>query len=114
MQVSDIPDWCQVETDGSTVALDGAPQFPPSLEQQRAMHDASPIAHIDKVKTPVMMMLGAQDRRVPFVDGLAYAKALRCVLSVSHALSLRPTLSIACTSTYSAARVSTRKCSSLI
>lgn len=76
--MSDIPDWCQVETDGSTVALDGAPQFPPSLEQQRAMHDASPIAHIDKVKTPVMMMLGAKDRRVPYIDGLAYAKALRC------------------------------------
>ena len=60
------------------MALDGSPQFPPSLEQQRAMHDASPIAHIEKVKTPVMMMLGAKDRRVPYIDGLTYAKALRC------------------------------------
>lgn len=77
VQVSDIPDWCQVETDGSSVALDGVPQFPPSLEQQRKMHDASPISHIDKVKTPVMMMLGSKDRRVPSVDGLSYAKALR-------------------------------------
>lgn len=85
MQLSDIPDWCQVETDGSAVAPDGAPQFPPSLEQQRSMHDASPIAHIDKVKTPVMMMLGAKDRRVPFVDGLAYAKALRLVSTMAHA-----------------------------
>eukprot|EP00892_Ulva_mutabilis_P010450 jgi/Ulvmu1/7778/UM004_0007.1 len=78
VNVSDIPDWCQVETDGDSVARDGAPQFPPSLEQQRAMHDASPIAHIDKVKTPIMMMLGAKDRRVPYIDGLAYAKGLRC------------------------------------
>lgn len=49
------------------------------------MHAASPIAHIDAVRAPVMLMLGLQDRRVPPADGLAYARALRCV-STAHFL----------------------------
>jgi acylaminoacyl-peptidase len=42
-----------------------------------AMRTASPLAHIDAVKAPVMVLLGAKDRRVPPSNGMAYSHALR-------------------------------------
>lgn len=77
MQLSDIPDWCSVEVEGCSKPQEAA-MFPPSLAEQQHMHAASPVAHIDAVTTPMMLMLGLKDRRVPAADGLAYARALRC------------------------------------
>ncbi|CAG8825675.1 9493_t:CDS:1, partial [Gigaspora rosea] len=36
------------------------------------MYENSPIANIDQVKTPTLLLLGNNDKRVPSVDGLAW------------------------------------------
>ncbi|XP_038972532.1 acylamino-acid-releasing enzyme 1 isoform X3 [Phoenix dactylifera] len=72
---TDIPDWCYVEAFGS----DGKSYFSeaPSAEYLSLFYSKSPIAHISKVKTPVLFLLGAQDLRVPVSNGLQYARTLR-------------------------------------
>ena len=70
--LTDIPDWCFVETVGRRAYTDL-----PSVETLAAMRDASPVAHLSKVKAPVLMLLGAVDLRVPPSNGLRYAAALR-------------------------------------
>lgn len=71
---TDIPNWCFVETAGlGARAYDDAPS-PAALQ---AMHAVSPVAHVDAVRAPVLMLLGAKDRRVPPSNGLAYTHALR-------------------------------------
>jgi acylaminoacyl-peptidase len=72
--ITDIPDWCFVETAGLGK---GAYTEAPSAAALAAMQAASPVAHLDAVRTPVLMLLGAKDRRVPPSNGLAYAHALR-------------------------------------
>ena len=42
----------------------------PSLETLAAMRAASPVAHVDAVKAPVLVLLGAVDLRVPPTNGL--------------------------------------------
>jgi acylaminoacyl-peptidase len=72
--VSDISDWCYVETGGlGPDAYDEVPS-PAVLAK---MHAISPVAHIDAVRAPVLMLLGAKDRRVPPSNGTTYAHALR-------------------------------------
>ena len=72
--VTDIPDWCFVETPG----LGGAAYAEPaSAAALAAMQAASPIAHVDAVTAPVLLMLGARDRRVPPSNGMQYYHALR-------------------------------------
>ncbi|XP_075040012.1 acylamino-acid-releasing enzyme [Mixophyes fleayi] len=69
---SDIPDWCHVET-GLTYSY----QTLPVPAQYEDMLNKSPIIYVSKVKTPVLLMLGEEDRRVPNTQGLEYYKALR-------------------------------------
>ena len=71
VHVTDIPDWCFVETVGRDRYAD-----PPSVDALEAMREASPIAHVDRVEAPVLMLLGAADLRVPPSNGLRYAAAL--------------------------------------
>ncbi|XP_038723947.1 acylamino-acid-releasing enzyme isoform X2 [Tripterygium wilfordii] len=73
--ISDIPDWCYVETYGR----EGKNKFTdaPSAEELAIFHSKSPISHIAKVKTPTLFLLGAQDLRVPVSNGLQYARALK-------------------------------------
>ncbi|KAJ6988566.1 hypothetical protein NC653_021474 [Populus alba x Populus x berolinensis] len=101
--ITDIPDWCYVETYG----VAGKTKFTeaPSAEDLALFHSKSPISHISKVfakikgggnrkpetynffppsfshigrvKTPTIFVLGAQDLRVPFSNGLQYARALK-------------------------------------
>ncbi|XP_057771437.1 acylamino-acid-releasing enzyme 1-like [Salvia miltiorrhiza] len=72
---SDIPDWCFFEAYGS----EGNSIFTesPSAEHLALLHSKSPIAHISKVKTPTIFLLGAQDLRVPVSNGIQYARALK-------------------------------------
>ncbi|KAM4021752.1 LOW QUALITY PROTEIN: acylamino-acid-releasing enzyme [Anomaloglossus baeobatrachus] len=69
---TDIPDWCHVES-GLTFSCEVLPE----AKQWGDMLNKSPIIYISKVKTPVLLMLGAEDRRVPNTQGLEYYKALR-------------------------------------
>lgn len=69
---TDIPDWCLVES-GLTFSYEALPE----ATQWGDMLNKSPIIYVSKVKTPVLLMLGAEDRRVPNTQGLEYYKALR-------------------------------------
>ncbi|CAM9383223.1 unnamed protein product [Scytosiphon promiscuus] len=74
--VSDIPDWCYVETFGC-----GKYNFdafrPPAAEEIKEMWKASPVAHIDGVVAPTLVALGAKDRRVPQSQGVEWFHALK-------------------------------------
>lgn len=72
---SDIPDWCFVEAFG----IKGKAEFTyaPSKKHLDVLYDKSPIAHIDKVRTPTLFLIGAQDLRVPPSNGLQFARALK-------------------------------------
>uniref|UniRef100_A0A0D9XJQ9 acylaminoacyl-peptidase n=1 Tax=Leersia perrieri TaxID=77586 RepID=A0A0D9XJQ9_9ORYZ len=72
---TDIPDWCYsvaCGTQGRQYASES-----PSLDDLRLFYQKSPIAHISKVKAPLLMLLGGADLRVPASNGLQYARALR-------------------------------------
>ena len=43
------------------------------------MYEKSPIAHVKKVKTPVMLNIGKVDLRVPPSQGYEYYHALRAL-----------------------------------
>jgi acylaminoacyl-peptidase len=79
---TDIPDWCFVETLGIDAYTDD-----PSIETLAHMRSKSPIAHVEEVArkgAPVMMLIGAVDKRVPPTNGLRYAAALRAAGGTCH------------------------------
>jgi dipeptidyl aminopeptidase/acylaminoacyl peptidase len=74
VETTDIPDWCTVEC--------GVPYAPglvvtPTLYKQ--LHDASPIAHIANVRTPVLLLIGDVDQRVPPSQGRRYYHTLKAL-----------------------------------
>ncbi len=71
---TDIPDWCYVEA-GLTYNFTAANL--PSLTDIERMHMVSPVSHINNVTAPVLLCLGAKDRRVPYTQGLEYAQLLK-------------------------------------
>lgn len=98
--VTDIPDWCHVEvsgrpwgvepgaTHGPSPVLDKEAErhtarwlsetfLPPTVEDLRRMFERSPIALLERMKTPLLLSLGAKDRRVPPSQGLEFHHALR-------------------------------------
>ena len=48
----------------------------PDLQTYSKLYSMSPVAHINQVKTPTMVMLGEDDRRVPPCLGIEFHKAL--------------------------------------
>lgn len=82
--VSDIPDWCLYE---AGLPYDAA--TPPTIAQQNQMFAASPIAHVNKVRTPTYLMLGTADRRVPMSQALDYARYLTAN-QVQHRVAIYP------------------------
>lgn len=73
---TDIPDWCYVETFGSEKGRSMCTDAP-SSEHLSVLYSKSPIAHVSRVKTPTLVLLGAKDLRVPVSTGLQYAHALK-------------------------------------
>jgi acylaminoacyl-peptidase len=76
--VSDIPDWCYIEAMGPgnyDFSTFGLPKDP--VAAFAAMRECSPVAHIDKVRAPTLLLLGAKDRRVPVSQGIEYYHLLK-------------------------------------
>ncbi|XP_048403237.1 acylamino-acid-releasing enzyme [Stegostoma tigrinum] len=69
---TDIPDWCMVEAGFEYTA--GQLPTPALLE---AMLIKSPIIHASQVKSPMLIMLGEKDKRVPPTQGLEFYRALK-------------------------------------
>nr|KAF6310074.1 acylaminoacyl-peptide hydrolase [Myotis myotis] len=69
---TDIPDWCVVEA-GFSYSSDRLPD----LSMWAEMLDKSPLKYSPQVKTPLLLMLGQKDRRVPFKQGIEYYRALK-------------------------------------
>jgi len=79
---TDIADWCYTEC-----GLTYAPDNIPSEEQLREMHKRSPIARVKDVATPLLMLVGGSDLRVPSSQALDYyhlLKARGCVIRLLH------------------------------
>ncbi|XP_060163371.1 acylamino-acid-releasing enzyme isoform X2 [Globicephala melas] len=72
MGSTDIPDWCVVEA-GFLYSSNCLPD----LNMWGEMLHKSPIKYTPQVKTPVLLMLGQEDRRVPFKQGMEYYRALK-------------------------------------
>uniref|UniRef100_A0AAY4EF75 acylaminoacyl-peptidase n=1 Tax=Denticeps clupeoides TaxID=299321 RepID=A0AAY4EF75_9TELE len=69
---TDIPDWCVVEAGydyGTDVMLDAV--------AVGKMLDKSPLRYAPQVKTPVLLTLGEDDRRVPPKQGIEYYRSLK-------------------------------------
>lgn len=76
IHLTDIPDWCFIETFGSSEGLKRA-QNRVTLEDLYEMEKKSPIVFVEHVKAPILMMLGGADRRVPMDDGKRYIARLK-------------------------------------
>ncbi|XP_074645088.1 acylamino-acid-releasing enzyme-like [Tubulanus polymorphus] len=70
--ITDIPDWtyCESGHDYDFKCL-------PTPDVMKRMWDVSPMQFVDKVQTPVMIMLGKDDLRVPPKQGHEYIRALK-------------------------------------
>jgi acylaminoacyl-peptidase len=74
--VSDIPEWAFVEAWGGREGRRRA-RARPDAEDLARFAAVSPIAHVDKVTAPLLVLLGGKDRRVPLEDASRYLCALR-------------------------------------
>ena len=71
--VSDIGDWTFNE------AGIGFGFISPTPEEMKIMYGKSPIAHVDRVKNPVFLMIGKDDLRVPHSQGMEYYHNLKAL-----------------------------------
>ncbi|KAH7882100.1 Alpha/Beta hydrolase protein [Phlebopus sp. FC_14] len=69
---SDITDWPYAE-----FGLSFGPGTHVTPEIYAKLYGASPISYIDKVKTPVLLLIGEDDLRVPPTQGKGYYHALK-------------------------------------
>ncbi|KAJ2784497.1 hypothetical protein GGI15_002232, partial [Coemansia interrupta] len=72
--MSDIPDWCWAEL-GLAYGFDAPPPLTPAVYAQ--MWAASPASMVDAVRDPMLLLLGAADRRVPPPQSRGYYARLR-------------------------------------
>ncbi|KAJ2854468.1 hypothetical protein GGI22_004482, partial [Coemansia erecta] len=70
----DIPDWCWAEL-GLDYDFESPPELAPNAFAQ--MWQASPSRLSSKVRDPLLLLLGAQDRRVPPAQSLSYYYRLK-------------------------------------
>ena len=69
-EVTDIPDWTYNEA-----GLNYAWKHP-NLAQLQTMWAASPVAHMEKIKAPIFLMIGSKDLRVPPSQGTQFYHSL--------------------------------------
>jgi len=73
---TDIPDWCSIEALG--LGTYDFTRFGPCKPAALAgMFDRSPIKHMEQVRAPTLLALGAKDRRVPCSQGVEFHHALK-------------------------------------
>ena len=72
ISISDIPDWYYEE---SGVSYSANALITPQLYEQ--LFSISPIAHIDKVRAPLVILIGEKDQRVAPTQGRNYYHALK-------------------------------------
>jgi acylaminoacyl-peptidase len=58
--ITDIPDWCYHEGLGKWTDF----KEMPSSEDRVKMFECSPVAHLGKIKTPYLLLIGEEDLRV--------------------------------------------------
>jgi len=80
--VTDIPDWCWYETIPDIKIGEGEVSnwcHPGNMteEQYQIMYRKSPMFHVNKVKTPLLLQIGEDDARVPPSQGISYFRALK-------------------------------------
>lgn len=73
LYVTDIPDWIICEALG-TYDFDTKKTI--DADSYSKCYDKSPIKHIDKIKSPVLLMIGSVDLRVPPWQSIEYYKCL--------------------------------------
>jgi len=67
----DIPDWAYGE------ALKAKPNLIPTEGQLCKFYEKSPLYHADKITTPLFIMVGEKDGRIPCFSGIQLHKILR-------------------------------------
>ncbi|KAJ2882287.1 hypothetical protein H4R27_003552 [Coemansia aciculifera] len=72
--MSDIPDWCWAEL-GLPYNFESPPELTPDVYSR--MWQASPSRLVDKVRDPLLLLLGASDRRVPPPQSMSYYYRLK-------------------------------------
>ncbi|CAD6981855.1 unnamed protein product [Tilletia controversa] len=60
---SDIPDWCFAEF-GEDFDFENPPVLRPDVFKK--LEEQSPIAHMQKIEAPVLLLVGLADKRVPY------------------------------------------------
>ncbi|KAG1834331.1 hypothetical protein DFJ58DRAFT_908669 [Suillus subalutaceus] len=72
LTASDIPDWAYAE-----FGLQFTPDSLMTPATFQKLFEASPIAHVDNVRAPVLLLIGEDDLRVVPAQGLRYYHALK-------------------------------------
>jgi len=72
-EATDIPDWCWTEGFGENYKFDRVL----TDEELLALSAKSPIRWVHQVKTPTIVFLGSNDRRVPMTQGLKWYQLLK-------------------------------------
>ncbi|CAG9584376.1 unnamed protein product [Danaus chrysippus] len=93
IRYADNPDGCAIEA--GFEYIEGGMEFEDTL---LLLHRASPIIHSHNVIIPTAIMLGTKDKRVPYYQGLEFARKLKAkgvptrvlVYEDNHALSSLP------------------------
>ncbi|KAI5716301.1 hypothetical protein M8J76_004216 [Diaphorina citri] len=74
---SDIIDWAAVESGFDYASLDASSDQERLTQVFNRMRQMSPLAHIDKIKIPTLLLIGKKDLRVPPSQGVHFYHRLK-------------------------------------
>jgi acylaminoacyl-peptidase len=72
VSMSDIPDWCYVEC-----GFKFSEQYKFDAQVHTRMLEMSPVYLVNSVRTPTLIMVGTNDRRVPMAQGVDFYRYLQ-------------------------------------